>query len=201
MGAHHQNGIAGARVEEVSYAARTLLLHAKRKWPKVITTVLWPYVLQAVVDSHNRLSLNKDGLSPLERLAGTKEEIIPLDFHTWGCLVYVLEAQNQTGGIGTPKWDPRSHIDIYLGHSPCHAGSVALVLNLKTGLVSPQFHLVFDDEFTTVPYLNSTDDTPPNWPALLEHSTERATNGQEDLANEWLHPLLEAEEPTTNPKP
>jgi hypothetical protein len=71
VGAHHQNGIAEAKVKEVSYAARTLLLHAKRKWPGVITTVLWPYALQASVDSHNRLSLDEEGLSPLEKFAGT----------------------------------------------------------------------------------------------------------------------------------
>ena len=82
MDARHQNGIAEARVKEVSYAARILLLHAKRKLPNVITTVLWPYALQAAVDSHNRLSLDDEGLSPLEKLAGTEEKTIPLDLHT-----------------------------------------------------------------------------------------------------------------------
>ena len=123
------------------------------KWPDVIDTVLCPYAIQAVVERHNKLSLDEHGRSPLEIYSGILDEIVPTDFHTWGCPVYILDAANQTGGIGTPKWEPRSHSGIYLGHSPCHAGSVALVLNLKTGLVSPQFHLVFDDEFTTVPYL------------------------------------------------
>jgi hypothetical protein len=31
-----------------------------------------------------------------------------------------------------------------------HARSVALVLSLETGLVSPQFHIVFDPSFRTV---------------------------------------------------
>ena len=82
VGVHHQNGIAEAKVKEVSYAARTLSLHAKRKWPKVITTVLWPYALQVAVDSNNRLSLGEDRLSPLETLTGNKEEKVPLNFHT-----------------------------------------------------------------------------------------------------------------------
>jgi hypothetical protein len=34
-----------------------------------------------------------------------------------------------------------------LGPSPRHASSVALILNLKTGLVSPQFHCQYDDLF------------------------------------------------------
>ncbi|KAL7463024.1 hypothetical protein ACHAXS_005996 [Conticribra weissflogii] len=54
---------------------------------------------------------------------------------------------------GAPKWEPRARLGIYVGRSPNHAGSVALVLNPKTGLVSPQYHVVFDDDFTTVPHL------------------------------------------------
>jgi len=38
---------------------------------------------------------------------------------------------------------------VYLGHSPQHARSVALILSLKTGLISPQFHCSFDDLFET----------------------------------------------------
>ena len=59
-----------------------------------------------------------------------------------------------------------------MGHSPCHAGSVFLVLNLKTRLVSPQFHVVYEDIFTTVSYL-ILDKEPPKWENLLEHSTEK----------------------------
>jgi hypothetical protein len=42
---------------------------------------------------------------------------------------------------------------IYVGHLSSHAGLVALVLNPCTGHVSPQFHVVFDDHFTTVPFM------------------------------------------------
>jgi hypothetical protein len=38
-------------------------------------------------------------------------------------------------------------VGVYLGHSAQHASSVALILNPKTGFVSPQFHCVFDDQF------------------------------------------------------
>eukprot|EP00957_Ditylum_brightwellii_P094757 7215906-Ditylum_brightwellii.AAC.1 len=50
--------------------------------------------------------------------------------------------------------DLQSRAGVCLGHSPCHAGIVALVLNLQTGHMSLQCHLVFDDEFTTVPYID-----------------------------------------------
>ena len=43
-----------------------------------------------------------------------------------------------------------------MGLSPYHASTVPLVLNLDTGAITPQFHVVFDDWFTTVP--TSVDD-------------------------------------------
>jgi hypothetical protein len=39
---------------------------------------------------------------------------------------------------------------MYLGTSPRHSRRVALVLNLQTGHVSPQFHVKFDDLFETL---------------------------------------------------
>jgi hypothetical protein len=42
---------------------------------------------------------------------------------------------------------------IYVGCSPSHASNVSLVLNPWTGHISPWFHVVYDDDFTMVPYL------------------------------------------------
>ena len=191
VGAHHQNAVVESKIKELCYGGRTILLHAKRKWSDVISTILWPYAVQAVVERHNRLALDADGRSPLEKFTGLTDDKLPTNFHTWGCPVYVLDAANQSGAIGTPKWEPRSHTGIYLGHSPCHAGSVSLVLNLKTGMVSPQFHVIYDDEFTTVPYLSSAE-PPPNWIHLCQHAVEHCSNEQEDLSYEWLHPTSPA---------
>ena len=58
---------------------------------------------------------------------------------------------------------------MYLGRSPVHASNVALVLNLNTGHVSPQYHLVFDDEFSTVKYLTSNNIPLPNWADLTKN--------------------------------
>ena len=44
---------------------------------------------------------------------------------------------------------------IYVGRSPLHALNVGLILSPRTGHVSPQFHVVYDDDFTTVSYLRS----------------------------------------------
>ena len=73
-----------------------------------------------------------------------------------GCPVFVLDKKNQSSSIGTPKWESRSRAGIYLGYSKDHTGNVAMVLNLRTRHISPQFHLIFDDTFSTVPYLDSS---------------------------------------------
>ena len=82
-----------------------------------------------------------------------------------------------------PKWGPRSRLGIYLGHSPCHAGSVALVLNPKTLNVSPQYYIVFDDHLTTIPFL-SKGQVPPNWKELVDSCSEHATDSDFDKAFE-----------------
>ncbi len=56
---------------------------------------------------------------------------------------------------------------IYVGRSPSHASNVSLVLNPRTGHVSPQFHVVCDYDFTTVSYLR-TATVPPHWAELVQ---------------------------------
>ena len=96
-------------------------------------------------------------------------------FPEFGCPVYILDSRLQSvGGGGPPKWDPRARLGIYLGHSPSHAGSADLVMNLKTRLVTPQFHWVFDDNFQTVPHLRAGT-VPENWVGLVTNSRENST--------------------------
>ena len=76
----------------------------------------------------------------------------------------------------------RTRLGIYVGRSPYHAGSVALVLNPRTGYVSPQYHVVFDDDFTTVPFMYSQEIS-PHWKALVKSSTELATEEDYLLVN------------------
>eukprot|EP00980_Cylindrotheca_fusiformis_P030679 scaffold25213_cov162-Cylindrotheca_fusiformis.AAC.2 len=39
---HFQNGISEKRIRDLQEAARTALLDAKSRWPKAISTALWP---------------------------------------------------------------------------------------------------------------------------------------------------------------
>jgi hypothetical protein len=85
--------------------------------------------------------------------------------HTFGCPVYALQNCLQAGGH-LPKWNSRARLGIYLGPSPRHASSVSLVLNLTTGLVSPQFHVKHDDFFETVRPFSGNPTTPSTWQIL-----------------------------------
>eukprot|EP00957_Ditylum_brightwellii_P114459 8726895-Ditylum_brightwellii.AAC.1 len=46
-GEHHQNGIAENMNKCITHSARTVLLHAKRKWPAVNNTIFWPFAYRA----------------------------------------------------------------------------------------------------------------------------------------------------------
>ena len=69
--------------------------------------------------------------------------------HIWGCPGYVLDPQLQNGKQ-IPKWTRRSRQGQFMGFSPHHSTKVALMLNIATGNISPQYHVVFDDHYDTV---------------------------------------------------
>ena len=149
VGAHHQNGVAERRIRDITENAHTSLLHAAHRWPKAIAANLWPQAIKHVVNVRNSLPRPGKTESPLSKFAGTSVQPNLKHFHPFGCPVYVLQAPLQTRNP-FPKWGERSRIGIFLCHSPHHASSVPLILSTQTGLVSPQFHCVFDDDFDTV---------------------------------------------------
>ena len=168
VGTHNQNGIIERYFQRLSSNARMLLLHAKRHWPAMISVVLWPFAYKNAEFMYNHFHLDNKGRSPLEKFCKTNMKMELKDVHTFGCPCFILDKELQTENM-LPKWDPRSRLGVYLGHSPCHTGSVALVLNPKTLHISPQFHVACDDRFLTVPYLASSD-IPPKWSILIKES-------------------------------
>ncbi len=76
-------------------------------------------------------------------------------------------------------------LGIYLGCSPAHTGNAALVLNPKPGLASPQFHVIFDDGFTTVPHMRKVT-VLRNWEKIVARSCERSTDELFDLTKTWF---------------
>jgi hypothetical protein len=138
-------------------------------WPEIIQESFWPYAIQLAVDIHNSTP-TKSGLTPMEIFSGFKSNNNTLlHFHSFGCPIFVLEPSlRQNHKI--PRWKPRSRVGVYLGHSPMHASSVPLVYSTTTGLVSPQFHVIFNDKFSTVKCLH-TNQLPQNWSDLFNTSS------------------------------
>ena len=106
--------------------------------------------------------MNYYGITPIEKFSGTKTDLTLKNYHTWGFLVYVLYSIFQVNISGLTNWEPRSHAGIYIVNLPFYAGSVALLLNPATGHFSPQFHVVFDDTFSIVPFIREGK-IPQNW--------------------------------------
>ena len=180
VGGHHQNGIAEKAIRDVCEDGRTTLVHANQLWPEAIRLSLWPYALKHAERIRNLYHLDAIGNSPLEKFSRVKGKPELKHEHPLFCPVYVLDEKLQGSG-GLPKWEPRSRAGVFLGHSPTHAGNVAMVLHLQTGHVSCQYHLVFDDTFSTVPHLRNHT-KPPNWHYLVETCTKFYGNVSEDKA-------------------
>ena len=88
-------------------------------------------------------------LSPWEMYTNEPYPWKPTDFQVFGSPVYVLDKDLQDSN-SPGKWISRSRVGVYIGHSLIHSGNVVLVLNPETYHVSPQYHVVFDNGFTTV---------------------------------------------------
>ena len=51
VNAHFMNGKSERRIRELQDSARTMLVHAKHRWPRAITAHLWPYALRTANDT------------------------------------------------------------------------------------------------------------------------------------------------------
>jgi hypothetical protein len=170
VNAHFQNGIAEKRIRDLQERARKQLLHAKAHWPSAIELNLWPYALRNANHLLATIPDREDGSCPLERFSQSNVSPLLKSNHTFGCPVYALQNRLQARGH-LPKWNSRARLGIYLGPSPRHASSVSLVLNISSGLVSPQCHVKHDDFFETVRPFSGNPTTPSTWQTLAGFKT------------------------------
>jgi hypothetical protein len=162
--------------------ARTMMLHLAIHWPDVADPTLWPLAVKHAVFLVNHMPDPRTGLSPFDVFTKTRWEQQKLtDVHVWGCPVYVLDKMI-SDGKKLPRWTPRSTCTVNLGFSDKHASFVPLVLNPQTGCITAQFHIVFDDWFSTV---SASADDLPNfndecWQRMFRDSTYQQVLDDED---------------------
>jgi hypothetical protein len=182
VNAHHQNGIAVRRIRELQDLARALLAHANARWSDSITANLWPYAIRNAGDAinHTPSMQEADRRSPIEIFSNSKVATNPKHWKPFGCptYVHVLTSELQSNRP-FHKWSQRSKAGIYLGRSPQHGRNVALVMDRDTALVSPQFHVAYDDNFDNVRNIK----TKSTWLGGIRHNSEGASEkGCDDTA-------------------
>ena len=71
VNAHFQNGVAERKIRELQEHARTMLIHANKRWPSAITTNLWPYALRMANEILNATQNNVTGNIPINAFTGS----------------------------------------------------------------------------------------------------------------------------------
>jgi hypothetical protein len=196
VGAHHQNGVAERALQTVTKWARSALLHQLLQWPEHASPDLWPFALEHAVHIWNHLPSHHSRLAPIELFTGVKLPTYKAikQARVWGCPVYVLDPKIQDGKK-LPKWKARSRVGMYIGSSHEHSSTVGRVLNLRTGAVSPQYHVVYDELFSSVSSyaMNDAKFDPITWSELVQTGLESQVD-YEDIAVEGQQPRVPFEE-------
>jgi Reverse transcriptase (RNA-dependent DNA polymerase) len=143
-----------------------MMIHAAIRWPVISSTELWPMAISYAVWLYNHMP-KSNGFSPLEIIVKSRHpRRILTNAHVFGCPTYVLDPKLQNYGK-LPKFSPRSRRGVFLGFSLKHSSTVPLILNLDTLSITPQYHVVFDDWFTTVTSTPIDDPVDPIWSELF----------------------------------
>ena len=150
-GAHHQNAVAERAIGTAQNMARAMLLHMRIHWPEEFDPSLWPFALDYALWIYNHTPQKSLGhFSPDELFSQSRLETSPLRrCRVFGCPAFVLSNRLQDGKK-IPKWNPRAKLGAFMGFSSVHSSLVGLILNIETGYVTPQYHVVYDERFETV---------------------------------------------------
>ena len=173
------------------------MLHAAFHWPERANIKLWPQAIDYAVWVFNRLPSIESRVSPNEiwsRSRNTSHDLRRT--HPFGCLVFVLDPALQDGNK-LPKWSTRARQGMFVGFSANHSLLVPLILNVTTGKISPQFHIVFDDKFQTALSLPMGQTLSDEWLNILQFQTncflDVDDNDDDKMAayppefSDWLH--------------
>jgi hypothetical protein len=155
-------------------------------WKDGIDATLWPQAVTYATHVYNNTLDNV--VCPADAFTGsTVPQHRLMDVHVWVCPLYVLYPKIQ--GQKLPRWEPQSRRGIFLGLSQKHASEGPLVLNIGTGAITTQSHVVFDDIFTTVSSIERETEPPEHWVYVcLINSTHIMVDSPiENLGDEWLN--------------
>jgi hypothetical protein len=142
---------------------------------------LWPLNMPLI----SIILPNSVGICPHHIFLGsTIPRYCLLSIHVWGCPVFALDPKLQAGEK-IPRLQPRSRQGVFMGFRPLNSSDVPLVLNLQAGGITPQFHVVFDNHFSTAPSVKRETDPPDHWADVCLDNARNVTT--DDTTNLTLH--------------
>ena len=150
--AHHQNGVAERAIQTIISKARTMMVHAASHWPEEFDKRLWPFVMDYASHLWNRTPHMDGSRAPLEKLLNVDLECKDLSrARVWGCPAYVLKAKARKNVSMVKKLTKRAKIAQFLGFNTSFSSTVGLLRNIETESITSQFHVAYDETFSTVP--------------------------------------------------
>ena len=155
----------------ISNMNRAMLLHVSAHWKHGIDATMWPMAVKYATYVYNTIP-RTNHIAPSDLFFGATLPRHKLqNMHVWGCPVYVLSPILQSGNK-IPCWEPRSKRGVFCGLSTIHSSEVPQILNLTTGSITTQFHVVFDDLFSTVPPVEREEEHQSHWNDMCLEQTE-----------------------------
>ena len=162
VGAKHNNGKSERAIKTIRYWARKMITHAALhlKSDNSDSVWLWEFsVTHAAWIYNHQPNKNLGWMSPVEILANNQSDHRDiLRAQVWVCPDFVLYPKLQDNQK-IPKFNRMSRMGQLLGFSDEHSTLVAMVRNLATNFVIPQFNVVFDGNFSTIQNDTSLEDT------------------------------------------
>ncbi len=190
VGAHHQSRIAEQNIKTVAQWAHANKLHFAHHWPAQANVRFWPQAIDYALWVFNCLPNLVNGSSPNKIWSSCRAPTEEFNWsHVFGCPVYVLDATLQDGHK-IPKWLPRARLGVFLGFSTLHSSQVPIVMNVDTGKIFPQFHVIFDDKFETVMSMTSEDSIGDQWKLIFCLKRESFEDVDYDEAGHAILPPL-----------
>ena len=148
--AHHQI-LVKRYIQTIFNMSQSMMIHFSMHWPQAADTNLWPFAVNHAIYIWNQITDSKTHFSLIDLFTSLlhfgNNDLQQL--HVFSCPIYLLDAKLQDSKK-VSKWTRCSRCGIYLGGSKIHSSTVHLILNLETGKVSPQYHIIFDNTFSTV---------------------------------------------------
>ena len=81
------------QIRELQDIARAMLIHASKKWPKCVTTNLWPHTIKMALDVFNNSPYfqHEGARTPLQIVSRAEVLTNKKHYHPFRCPIYVLE--------------------------------------------------------------------------------------------------------------